>query len=276
MSSKHKLRQLLKNENVNFDSFRTMLIAAHPDDEVVGIGSLLRYLKNVQIVHVTDGSPRNMIDAIKSGCTSRQAYAKKRRVEMISALNLAGHKSPDCISLEFIDQEASLNLPGVSLRIVELIERMKPQLVLAHAYEGGHPDHDATAFGVWAACRMLQRENKQTPDVVEFASYHGNGSNQIITNRFIPVENTEVVEIKLSNMEQNLKKQMIECFRTQRDVISEFTVKYEQLRNAPSYDFSLLPHEGTLYYDYYHWGMSSSRWLRLANEAMRVLRLGEN
>src|SRR5690554_7640804 len=92
MSSKHKLRQLIKNENVNFDDLRTMLIAAHPDDEVVGIGSLLRYLKNIQIVHVTDGSPRDMVDAIKSGCTSRQAYAKKRRVEMISALGLAGDR----------------------------------------------------------------------------------------------------------------------------------------------------------------------------------------
>lgn len=275
MNTKQNFYRLLKNKDANYDCLKIMLIVAHPDDEVVGVGSLLWKLSNIQVVHATDGAPRNMTDALASGCTSRPAYAKKRRMEAESALNLVGYKSPHCISLGFVDQEASLNLPGLSLRIAELAECLKCQVILTHAYEGGHPDHDAVAFSVWAACRLLQMESKTVPDVVEFASYHGDGTSRIVTNQLIPVNDSEIVEIKLGNVEQNLKKQMIECFESQKNVLSEFTVKYEQLRIAPSYNFTCLPHDGMLYYDYFQWGMNSHQWIQLASEAIRVLGLGE-
>ena len=36
---------------------RTLLIAAHPDDEVIGASTLIPRLSNLTIVHVTDGRP---------------------------------------------------------------------------------------------------------------------------------------------------------------------------------------------------------------------------
>jgi hypothetical protein len=46
---------------------------------------------------------------------------------------------------------------------------IKPDIVFTHPYEGGHPDHDFTAFAVHAACRLT----KSTKSVIaEFASYN--------------------------------------------------------------------------------------------------------
>jgi len=40
--------------------------------------------------------------------------------------------------------------------IRELLLQEKPGAVIAHAYEGGHPDHDAAAIAVHYACRLIE------------------------------------------------------------------------------------------------------------------------
>jgi hypothetical protein len=37
-----------------------LLVAAHPDDEVMGAGAQLPHLSGIRIIHVTDDAPRNL------------------------------------------------------------------------------------------------------------------------------------------------------------------------------------------------------------------------
>src|SRR5688572_11777718 len=69
---------------------RVGVVAAHPDDETVSAGALLRRLArctgSLQIIHVTTGAPRNGVDAREHGLGSVEAYARTRRAELVSAL----------------------------------------------------------------------------------------------------------------------------------------------------------------------------------------------
>ena len=60
------------------------------------------------------------------------------------------------------------HLTELAHRLREILEREKPQAVITHAYEGGHPDHDAAAFAVRAACRLAA----EPPPILEMALYH--------------------------------------------------------------------------------------------------------
>ena len=65
---------------------RVMLVAAHPDDEIIVAGSRLAHFRDLVLVHVTDGAPRNMFDAGTHGFTRREDYAAARRNELLCAL----------------------------------------------------------------------------------------------------------------------------------------------------------------------------------------------
>ena len=56
-----------------------MIVAAHPDDETLGIGSLLCLLDEALLVHVTDGAPRDGADARVHGFATCAEYADAAR-----------------------------------------------------------------------------------------------------------------------------------------------------------------------------------------------------
>src|SRR4051812_16938914 len=88
-------------------AFPVAIIVAHADDEVLGVGSQLPKLRRANLVHVTDGSPRNLCDATRLGFQTREAYADARQRELLTALALAGINPPQSSMLGFTDQEAS-------------------------------------------------------------------------------------------------------------------------------------------------------------------------
>src|SRR3954469_18766827 len=60
-------------------SKRIAVVVAHPDDEAIGAGAVLRGFRDVTIVHVTDGAPRDDGYAGSKGFASRAEYAAARR-----------------------------------------------------------------------------------------------------------------------------------------------------------------------------------------------------
>lgn len=246
---------------------RTLLVAAHPDDEVVGAGGhLIRLGGQALIAHVTDGAAADADDARASGFATAADYARERHEESLRALALAGVPAANCWSLGFGDQRASLALGPIVRAVAAAIEETSPALVLTHPYEGGHPDHDATAFAVAAACRVLERRKVDVPILAEFTSYH-RGPDGIRTGRFLERTNAEI-ELPLTESMQAVKRAMLEMFATQQRMLVHFpVVEFERFRIAPAYDFTKAPHDGRLYYEHHNWGMDGMRWRALARAA---------
>lgn len=254
-------------------TLQVLVVAAHPDDETIGAGARLCQLTRPAIIHVTDGAPRDLRDAHAAGFGGWREYAAARRAEVIGALALAAVPASQLAGAGVADQAASGDLPALTRRLLIQFATQRPDIVLTHPYEGGHPDHDATAFAVHAACRILARGGIVPPSIIEFASYHlRNGA--LITGEFLPAVRT-VRTIALSSAEQARKQRMITCFRTQAATLAGFGTSVERFRRAPRYRFTEPPHAGQLYYEQYDWGVDGSRWRALAGRALEELRLTE-
>lgn len=246
-----------------------ILVAAHADDETIGAGGLLPRLRNPVIVTVTDGAPRNSTDAERAGCQTREEYARLRHEELIATLEIAGIPADQIRPIGVVDQEASLEMAYLTLRLVDLFRELHPAIVLTHPYEGGHPDHDATAFALHAACARVPAP----PTVYEFTSYHAaepdrDGPPAMEVARFLGDRGETIV---LSEEARDLKSRMVACFKSQLHMLRNFPLDTERFREAPAYDFTQAPHPGKLYYENFDWGVTGERWRRLAEEALRTL-----
>jgi len=252
---------------------RTVVIGAHPDDEVIGAGALLARLPDATVVHVTDGAPRNESDARAAGFAGWTEYAAARRAEAEAALAVAGLTPERLSGLGIADQKATHNLAPLAQRLTALLRDGGFDAVITHAYEGGHPDHDATALAVHAACRLIEAAGQSPPHLVEMAGYHALGGSFIAGTFIAHAEAGPVATVALDAKARRLKRRMLDCHATQRAVLAPFTVQLERFRAAPRYDFRIPPHPGALHYDTRNWGMIGEHWRRLAQTALEQLRL---
>lgn len=244
------------------------IIVAHPDDEVIGCGAQLRRWPHAHVVHVTDGAPRNSSDTWRAGFVTAEEYASARQRESITALALAGISFNQLHPLGVPDQETVLNLIALTLLVAEKLIELQPAVVITHPYEGGHPDHDSTAFAVHAAREILLKEQGSAPIIVEAASYF-NRAGIMATGEFLPRARSDVRTLVLNEEERRFKERLFACFSTQAEVLQYFPVTRESFRLAPRYNFSQPPHPGRLYYELFEWGTNGETWRRLASAAAR-------
>lgn len=250
-----------------------LIVVAHMDDEAIGAGALLKYLRNVSVLHITDGAARNMRAARARGFSTREAYAGARLSEVREALSRMPSAPMDLTTLDVPDLDASHDLPFITHAIRSAIEKTRPRAVITHPYEGGHPDHDSAAFCVSAACSTVMKEGGAAPLVVEFTSYHGDGK-RMVTSQFLPSDAPEV-RVELADEERRFKEEMFSCYCTQKGALRNFRVSEERFRKAPSYDFSRPPHEGRLFYQHFDWGLPGRMWCSLAVKALKELGMGK-
>jgi LmbE family N-acetylglucosaminyl deacetylase len=241
-----------------------LIVAAHPDDETVGCGIWMqrRGPRRLILLHITDGSPLDGVDARKAGFPSREAYAAARREELHAALDLLGVKREQCVCLPFPDQGAYLRLPELVAQIRLLVEAIRPGVVLAPAYEGGHPDHDSAALAVYLVRRQARCGFRHR----EYRLYHSEPEGGMNTLEFLPCNcATEILHPSLA--ERELKARMLSCFRTQRRILSQFDSVDERFRDAPAYNFRQPPHPGPLLYE--RWGfVDGADWRQRASECL--------
>jgi LmbE family N-acetylglucosaminyl deacetylase len=257
------------------DARRIAIVAAHPDDETVGLGGQLSRLSGLRIVHVTDGAPADMVDARRRGCTTREEYAALRQEELVDAMALAGLPPARLIPLGIADQEAAAVMAGLAQRLADLIDGGDIGCLITHGYEGGHPDHDAAAFAVQAATALLRSRGLPVPAVLEMAGYHADPiQGGLVTGRFLPAQGSmpETV-LPLSAEARAQKRRLFAAFTSQAAVLDHFRVDEERLRPTLPTDFMAPPHPGRLWYERQPWGWTGESWRAKAAEAIAQLGL---
>ena len=242
--------ELLPSINHKFPLHHLLVLVAHPDDEAVGCGTLLQRAENVILVFATDGAPNDR--KFWSGYRSRSEYGWVRRAEAISAASVAGLKQAQFLDIP--DQELFRNLIKAHAEISDIARRHRPDAIVTHAYEGGHPDHDACSFLAW-----LVGQEHHVP-VWEMPLYHRAESDrvwqQFFTHNAMSDDRSEEVAFTPTPKELQRKRAMVAAYASQGDVLKNFDVTREVFRPQAAYDFTKPPHEGTLNYEEWRWPMT--------------------
>lgn len=260
----------IKADRMNpLSQLHVMIVVAHQDDETLGAAAAMSDFRRVTLVHTTDGAPSRKM-ARKRGHPTRVAYSKARLQEMHRALSHARIEI-DFVSLGVRDQRAALEMPRLTRSLRELLGAYKPDAILTHAFEGGHPDHDATAFAVHAA----QKGFPSRIPIFEVSGYH-NAFGVEAYGIFIPRDEVQEITIRLTPHAIARKAAMLQEFVSQQKTTACFPMDYERFRPAPEYDFGMRPHEGKLFYERYPFGMTWRRWKRLVKKAVCALERPSN
>jgi LmbE family N-acetylglucosaminyl deacetylase len=146
-----------------------------------------------------------------------------------------------------------------------------PDAVFVQPYEGGHPDHDAVAFAVAAAGRLIATTGDLSPTIIEMTAYHADGP-ELATGTFLPAD-TSVTTIELETADRLRKRRMIDCFASQRELLAGFGTEVERFRAAPLYDFERLLQLGEVHYERLGWSITGELWQHHARQAVAELGL---
>jgi LmbE family N-acetylglucosaminyl deacetylase len=243
------------------------VVVAHPDDETLGLGARLAAFRRLTLVHLTDGAPQDPGDARRAGFTDPSAYRHVRWAELDRALEILA-VAPDWRALGIRDQTAARHLPQLARALTPLVA--ESAIVVTHPYEGGHPDHDAAAFAVQAACAALAAAGHRAPARLEFAGYHLDRG-RTVTGRFCPDPGRPAVAARLTLGARERKRRALAAFRSQAHTLTWFAAETEAYREAPDYDFTRPPPPGVALYDQWGWTLSSECWRMLAAAALASL-----
>jgi N-acetylglucosamine malate deacetylase 2 len=248
-------------------SLRILILAAHPDDETIGASALLSRFPQSSVAFLTDGAPRDTRFWSAGVNGSREAYVETRRHEAFQALEYCGVSAESVFWLGGGDQEAAFEIGILAERFAKLITEMRPEMVITHGYEGGHPDHDSAAVVVRLAISSLEA----APQVLEMTSYHAR-EGRCVTGEFLNPDPLTELCYKLTNSNRDRKRRMMDAYISQRLVLENFPIDCERLRMAPDYNFSDPPHSGKLWYECMGWPMTGASWRELATSALAGLR----
>jgi LmbE family N-acetylglucosaminyl deacetylase len=114
----------------------SIVIAPHPDDEVLGCASVLRKSETT-VVHLSDGVPP------WTPGDDATALRQRRRRECEAAWEKLGARVNDVVQMGLPDLSVWRSVPDLTVALCDLLGKFKAVTVHVPAYQRGHPDHDA-------------------------------------------------------------------------------------------------------------------------------------
>jgi LmbE family N-acetylglucosaminyl deacetylase len=145
---------------------RTMIIAPHPDDDVIAAGGLLQRVVaaggDVSVVFVTDGEnnpwpQRYMQRRWFLGSEDRAAWGAMRRSEALCSLARLGVPKASTRFLAFPDQQIAGLARRGDLRLRDelraAVDEFRPTLIVSPSANDLHSDHRAIAWFAHAAAQ---------------------------------------------------------------------------------------------------------------------------
>lgn len=230
----------------------TLVLVAHPDDEVIVCGGLMQRMKRAVVVFATDGAPRDPTFWKQYG--SREAYADVRRGEAGRALETVDAEAVflgDSMEMDggLADQELFRNLQAATAAVEKIVKRLEPDCMLTLAYEGGHPDHDAACF-----IASIVGPRARIP-VWESPLYHRNAEGVSITQAF-PQRSGNEIDARIEGPALEKKMRMFDHYRSQGLLINSFEPRRETFRPLAGYDFTRPPMTCQLNYEAWQWKMT--------------------
>ena len=195
---------------------RLVVVAAHPDDEVLAAGGLLQRAlaagARVAVVFATDGennpwAQRVSEHRLRVGAADRARFGARRRGEALAALARLGLGGEAARFLGLPDQGLTRLLveapagPVSALR--ELLEATHPSLLVGPSAADLHPDHSALAV----LLRLALAEATAAPTPRELA--------YVVHNPALRHLATAVSSLALDDAERSRKREAIACHATQ-------------------------------------------------------------
>lgn len=230
---------------------RTLLLVAHPDDEAAGCGGLLQRIREPAVCFLTDGAPEDRYFWERYG--SREAYAELRRREAQRAMEAVGVRRWGFLGdSSFPDQQLFRNISRAIALVLQVMDEFRPEALLTHAYEGGHPDHDACSFVT------AQVSIQRGIPAWEFPLYHRSVDGVTVRQEFPFVSYGEVV-MELTPAERKRKDEMLAAYPSQFTVLEQFNLDLERFRPMANYDYTRPIHEGVLNYEAWQWSMTGKQ-----------------
>lgn len=225
----HQLHQLKLAQHFPANC-RVVIIAPHPDDEILGCAGLIQQLydlkRDMVLMAVTNGTQSHPDSRIYTPAQLSQIRPQES-LEALKVLGIQQHMQRIALNIEdgtiSLEQDKLYQLLG---------EHIQPNDILVSTFaEDGHPDHEATG-------RTVQR----------FADDHQLACYQVLiwawhwaspNDRRIAWQ--KALKLELTAQQLALKKQAIHCFKSQIEVDS--STNQPPILPSTAIDRMLMPYE---------------------------------
>lgn len=201
---------------------KILVVAAHPDDEVIGCGgTIARHTSEGDQVHIIF-----MADGVKSRKTFTTGDIEKRNKASIDSCKILGAQIPQFLS--FPDNKMdTVALLDIVQELESSINKIQPSIIYTHHGEDLNVDHRITHKAVLTACRpqplsfISEIYSFEVLSSTEWVS--PNPKNAFVPNRFVDISKF----IKLKEKALNAYIEEMRSFPHSRSIeTAKFLAKY--------------------------------------------------
>jgi LmbE family N-acetylglucosaminyl deacetylase len=223
---------------------RILVLAPHPDDEVVGFSALIGRARaegaRVFTLMLTDGVPAAEL------LWPWQRRGRPGRVARRQAEAQAAAALLDAEPVGFLDiptRRLKDEYGAARHAVSEALTSLRPEALWVPAYEGGHQDHDVAS--------LLASTFRRDVPVFEAPLY--NFAHGRVNSQCFIAPHPDTLDILLTPDETAAKRRQLAAYASEQGNLDYIKVGREGLRPQPVHDYSRPPHPGPAFYQRFQW-----------------------